>query len=189
MIRQEIKNESAQIRRDEEDRRIRERPTSSDLKAKEQRELDMFKEMATVGGKDDPVNNKLASIVKMISQIREEFIPQKIARAIEQFEGKIEVSGAKQKKLVKDSIAKVEKEQTTQVKRMETFVIEKVENLKSKLGGGFAQIIKNKIDSDPELQTLNLQGSIPKLNLLNLNSRNTLEQIPQRQPSGQPCGK
>jgi len=75
MIRQEIKNESAQIRRDEEDRRIRERPTSSDLKAKEQRELDMFKEMATVGGKDDPVNNKLASIVKMISQIREEFIP------------------------------------------------------------------------------------------------------------------
>ena len=75
MIRQEIKNESAQIRRDEEDRRIRERPTSADLKAKEQRELDMFKEMATAGGKDDPVSNKLASIVKMISQIREEIIP------------------------------------------------------------------------------------------------------------------
>ncbi len=82
----------------------------------------MFKEMATAGGKDDPVSNKLASIVKMISQIREEIIPQKIARAIEQFEGKLEVSGAKQKKLVKDSIAKVEKEQTTQVKRMEVFV-------------------------------------------------------------------
>ena len=75
MIRQEIKNESAQIRRDEEDRRIRERPTSADLKAKEQRELDMFKEMTTAGGKDDPVSNKLASIVKIISQIREEIIP------------------------------------------------------------------------------------------------------------------
>ena len=74
MIRQEIKNESAQIRRDEEDRRIRERPTSADLKAKEQRDLDMFKEMATAGGKDDPVSNKLAHIVKMISQIREEII-------------------------------------------------------------------------------------------------------------------
>jgi hypothetical protein len=34
---------------------------------------------------------------------------------------------------------------------METFVIDKVENLKSKLGGGFVQIIKNKIDSDPAL--------------------------------------
>jgi hypothetical protein len=34
---------------------------------------------------------------------------------------------------------------------MEGFVIEKVENLKSKLGGGFAQMIKDKIDSDPAL--------------------------------------
>ena len=61
---------------------------------------------------------------------------------------------------------------------MEGFVIEKVENLKSKLGGGFAQMIKDKIDSDPALKTVNLQGSIPKQNLLNFNSGNTLELIP-----------
>ena len=67
-IRQEIQNEGAQIRKEEEERRIRERPSSNDLRAKEQREMDLFKELMSAGGsKDDPVNNKIAHIVKMIS--------------------------------------------------------------------------------------------------------------------------
>ena len=91
----------------------------------------------------------------MITRLQEELLPQKIQRAIEQFEGKLEVQAAKQKKLVKDSIGKVEKEQTSQGVRLEGFVMSQVDALKAKLGSGFTKMIQSKIELEPVLSSEN----------------------------------
>lgn len=83
--------------------------------------MELFKEVSTPdpNSKDDPITIKLGNIVKMIFQIREEFVPQKITRAIEQLDGKLEIQDKKNKKTVKDSIAKVEKNSNAKMELIE----------------------------------------------------------------------